>query len=255
MWPAIIAAGATLASGALNYFGNQSANAQNAELQEDMAKNGVRWRVADAKAAGIHPAYALGANLPSASPSYQAGDFGFLSDAGQHIGRAVQAKATAQERELSLQSAALQVENQQLQNDYLRSQIAVMNQPAQPPSLPSPLDRSVVSGQNAYQVNPAQVTASGGQPWQEAGAYNDVSFIRTPEGFAMVPSSDAKQRIEDMFIPEIQWSIRNQLLPSRNASPPIEWLHELYPGAKRWVYNFFASEWRPDYSDSRYDGD
>lgn len=95
--------------------GNQkSNNAQalanmNYEAQKEFAQNGIRWKVADAKAAGIHPLYALGATTASYSPvSGYGGDNG-ISDAFAQLGngfsqgldRAAQAKMTKEERAIA----------------------------------------------------------------------------------------------------------------------------------------------------------
>lgn len=95
--------------------GNQSKNnAQalanmNYEAQKEFAQNGIRWKVADAKAAGIHPLYALGASTNSYSPvSGYGGDNG-ISDAFAQLGngfsqgfdRAAQAKMTKEERAIA----------------------------------------------------------------------------------------------------------------------------------------------------------
>lgn len=98
--------------------GNQSANnaaqlqQMNYKAQKEFAQNGIRWRVADAKAAGIHPLYALGASTASFSPvSGYGGDNG-ISDAfntfGQGISRAAQAKMTRDEREAELARQEMQ---------------------------------------------------------------------------------------------------------------------------------------------------
>lgn len=113
--------------------------ANNIALQKEFAQQGIRWKVEDAKAAGVHPLYALGASTHSFSPvsvggagypgdpgvsqSTPAIDTGMpnaLANAGQDIGRAVSAMKTPQER----MSDALALENMSLQNDLLRSQIA-----------------------------------------------------------------------------------------------------------------------------------
>lgn len=104
--------------------GNQSKNnAQalanmNYEAQKEFAQNGIRWKVADAKAAGIHPLYALGASTNSYSPvSGYGGDNG-ISDAFAQLGngfsqgfdRAAQAKMTKEERAI----AQAQLERQEV---------------------------------------------------------------------------------------------------------------------------------------------
>lgn len=79
---------------------------KNYEAQKEFAQNGLRWKVDDAKAAGIHPLFGLGASGSSFSPvntqSYfeneQSGLGNSLSNMGQSIGRSIQAKQTRQER-------------------------------------------------------------------------------------------------------------------------------------------------------------
>ena len=73
-------------------------SAQEYERQKEFAQNGIRWKVADAKAAGIHPIFAIGANTPTYSPQAAVGsDYG-LSNVGQNIGRAIEAGQTRYER-------------------------------------------------------------------------------------------------------------------------------------------------------------
>lgn len=121
------------------FFQKKSADKQ-AALQRQFAQHGIRWKVADAKKAGIHPLYALGAQTTSYQP-VQAGDLG-LSQAGQDIGRAVDAglsareKATPYTREL----ANLSLERARIQNQILKaelaSQVARLNQPGRATPFP-----------------------------------------------------------------------------------------------------------------------
>ncbi len=103
-------------------------------MQREFAQSGIRWRVADAKAAGIHPLYSLGATLSQPSPvsvNFQAqNNMGkALAQSGQNIGRAIAATRTAPERtdvmlrELQLERGALENEQIRLQNRRLVSQI------------------------------------------------------------------------------------------------------------------------------------
>ena len=58
------------ASSASNKKNDFAANAQglNYAHQKEFAQNGIRWKVEDAKAAGIHPLFALGAQGATFSP-------------------------------------------------------------------------------------------------------------------------------------------------------------------------------------------
>lgn len=145
----LISAGATLLGG---FFGQNAAQEQaerNATLQREFAQNTIQWRVADAKKAGVHPLYALGA--PAISPSVSFGSQGMgpaIAAAGQDLGRAASAYMTPKETmsaatlaQSSQQNAAnmLRLENMQLQNDLLRSRLAVINQPGTPPGVDFPV--------------------------------------------------------------------------------------------------------------------
>lgn len=140
MWGQII--GSTIGAG-LNYLSAKKNRAaqqqmfqQNIDMQREFAQHGIRWKVEDAKAAGIHPLYALGSSTHSYSPQFLGGstpanDYAAI---GQNLGRAIDATRTRNERtnerlrELSVQRASLE-------NDLLKVQIR--NEQTQlPPPMP-----------------------------------------------------------------------------------------------------------------------
>lgn len=95
----LISAGANLLGGLFSNKSNRSSMKEQIKYQREFAQHGIRWRVADAQAAGLHPLYALGANTPSYSPVYSSDAMGpALAAAGQDIGRAVAAGMTKEER-------------------------------------------------------------------------------------------------------------------------------------------------------------
>lgn len=185
MWPAVIAAGASLAGGALSAITSKQSGDREYERQKEFAQNGIRWRVEDAKAAGIHPIFAIGANTSTYSPQAAVGtDYG-ISQAGQNIGRAIEAKQTIAERQEAQavsnevgrsQSAYYRAAaaNQQAQADLAgqravseaisdigreftqgmaaRSDRVLRNQPGQPPSMPTTdWKHHVPKGENMFQ--------------------------------------------------------------------------------------------------------
>lgn len=130
-------------------FGNSQADKQ-ADLQKEFAKNGVRWKVEDAKAAGIHPLYALGAQTTAYSPiSVGTPDF---ATAGQNLGTAIHAATTKQEKVDGYTKTAQQLtlQNMGLQNDLLASQIAAFKAPGRGPGLPG--GQQLIPGQGSTQV-------------------------------------------------------------------------------------------------------
>lgn len=133
----------SLISGGLNLigglFGKSSADAnrasqeamadRNIQLQKEFAQQGVRWKVADARAAGINPLAALGASTSSFAPvaigntsdsSMQTA----LSNMGQDVGRAVNATRTAPERAEAMALTTLQLDGLKLDNDIKRATLA-----------------------------------------------------------------------------------------------------------------------------------
>lgn len=256
----ILSAGASIVGGLLGRENNKdnidAAAANSAEdraLQKEFAQQGIRWKVADAKEAGIHPLYALGANTNSYSPvglgSFKDNSFGdSLARAGQDIGRAIDAGSTEQER-INGKIGALQVERGELENDLLRSQIARLNQ--QPTvGVPSGVPNSFMPGQNPM-VRPSPNEAIFEEPGnrgREVGAVSDYGYARTPGGLTIVPSNDVKQRIEDTFIPETQWSLRNTYVFSRPPYPKGAGT-ELPEGAF-WKWNNWKQEYQPHYKNN-----
>lgn len=151
MFPAAIAAGAIGAGANLlgGFLGSQraeEARAQNAMMQTVFAKNGIRWRVADAEAAGIHPLYALGASTSNFAPSSVGDPLGAgIAAAGQDVSRAIMAGQSAEERSSTFAQTMManQLERGSLQNDLLRLQIRKLDQSLNPPgATASPLNSS-----------------------------------------------------------------------------------------------------------------
>ena len=127
----------SLLGGWLGSESQKDINAKNIAMQQQFAQQGIRWKVADAKAAGIHPLYALGAQ----THSFQnlAGDSSMgdaVKSASQNFGRAAQAAMTAKEREATNMLTALQLEKAGLENDLLRTEVIGKKRAMLGPALP-----------------------------------------------------------------------------------------------------------------------
>lgn len=150
MLGSLIGAGANIIGGLLNRKSQQEANAinqanadRNAAMQAEFAQQGIRWKVADAKAAGIHPLYALGAQTTSFSPVSvgAVGDTSLgnsLANAGQDVSRAINATRTLPERQAAIALTQAQLEGINLDNEIKRTTVASniqrMVQNANPPA-------------------------------------------------------------------------------------------------------------------------
>lgn len=253
-------------------------NQANYEHQKEFAQNGIRWRVADAKAAGLHPLAALGAQTSSYTPSAVVGDspdFSFLRDLGQDIGRAVDAKSTAAERAANKakidQGTNLELEGKQLDNEYKRTLIASQKQDDAlrlanaavrsswsqqlPPAMPSLApDGSLMPGQgnatspgSLIDAKPPEVTLNApGRPNVEAASINELAFSRTGDGgYAPVMSTDVKNRLEEDVVGTLNWNSRNRLaawFDLDRAKPPKAWLPA---GKTDWTYSIDRGAWYP----------
>lgn len=267
MLGSIISAGAGLLGG---IFGNKSAESNmqaQIDLQKEFAKNGIRWRVQDAKQAGIHPLAALGAQTHSYAPmAFQDSMGPALASAGQDIGRAIDATRTAPERAGAYVKTVqdLNVQRLGLENELLASQIAKIRSAGSPPPMPSggsPGPFATTDGPAAAFAGGNSILADGGPapgtvitnpqervtadpraPYQEPGAVTDRSFVRTDSGgLAPVYSTDAKARLEDDLGGMISWNVRNRLMPSLvpSSSPPYE-----APWHSHWEYDVLRQEYK-----------
>lgn len=246
---AIVGAGASLLGG---LFGSSEKKKDRA-MQKEFAQQGVRWRVEDAKQAGIHPLAALGFNAPSYTP-VAVGDMSLgdgIAQAGQGIGRAIEAKATKAERAMQTQSMALDLERKQIENDILKKQaigshLALTQQAGQPPAMPTAAGNSIPGqGDSDYLLTkPLEVNAPHPDREQaEGGNLADIGYIRTNTGWMPVQSEDAKERLEEDWIGSGIWQLRNRFAPTfgKNLTPPA---HVPLKDGHQWVYDAGAQEYR-----------
>lgn len=160
------------------------------KTNKDLAYNGVKIRVADAKEAGVHPAIALG--LPGHSvPGTVVGDTSSSNrrgdafrELGQGVSRAVEAAATKEDRLLARTSAALAVKNQQLQNDRLASEIALMNSSRTPGITRNPH----MPGQGDVVAVPKEIVANTGSDEKGVSPSRQVMNYK---GYRINPMSQA----------------------------------------------------------------
>lgn len=232
-------------------------NQANYEMQKEFAMNGIRWKAEDARQAGIHPLAAMGAQGYQASPShvssppdYSAGNA--VRNFGQDISRSINSTMTPEERTYK----ALQVESLALDNAMKKKELEGFNSPGLPSN--SALGSHLLGAnplnyhnQSAYvQEDPTRRSHSAtGKPYQAAGNYNDYVFAKTATGLHPVPSKEMQEAIEDKFIPETLWSVRNYLHPTfspnhRKLHKPSLKDHPLPPGYD-WEWKPVAAEWRP----------
>lgn len=104
-----IATGALGLAKGLDDSGEDRAQAnrlQDIQLQKDFAQKGIRWKVADAKKAGLHPLSVLGSQGASYQPvgtySDSSNNVSDILNSGQSINRSLRAQQTPIEKQISL---------------------------------------------------------------------------------------------------------------------------------------------------------
>ncbi|MEM2002493.1 MAG: hypothetical protein QXT77_07620 [Candidatus Methanomethylicaceae archaeon] len=123
----LIAAGGSIAGSLMGASSQRKANKRNILAQREFAQKGIRWRVADAKAAGVHPLFALGAQTSSFTPSIQpTTDGSGVANASAHIGDAVARKGMQkieqQAAAVAAAEAASRINANNAQADFYRAQ-------------------------------------------------------------------------------------------------------------------------------------
>lgn len=260
-WGAIAGAAGNILGGILGNSAKDDAVAD----QREFAQNSIQWRVKDARKAGIHPLFALGANTHSFSPVGIGGGLAEgVAAAGQDIGRALESVGTQGERTYNQRMMQLQLQRGELENQLLASQIARINTPTQRmPARPStgmsiserfgitaadgdvmPIPErfgGTVSGANLVVNTPLERIIDPAAPYREPGSVAENSWVKTPTGIAPAPSYDANERMEDVFGPDLAWSWRNMILPNlvddERVKPPA-------PAGYRWMWSIPRQEYQ-----------
>ncbi|UYL83856.1 MAG: hypothetical protein [Wigfec virus K19_159] len=162
--------------------------AQNIANQKEFAQHGIRWKVSDAQAAGLHPLAALGATTSSFSNvvggNYEPAksDFGGM---GQDIGRAMDAASTQDERRDKMGAAIARtaqmfsLEKMNLENEVLKSDLALKRAqigPALPGSALAHLSRSPARTSQGFPISEDEIKQQPG----DAPKYKSYKFLGLP---------------------------------------------------------------------------
>lgn len=264
--------------------GNMAANnaqalaGMNYEAQREFAQNGIRWKVEDAKRAGIHPLYALGASTSSFSPvSGYGGDYG-ISDAAAQLGqgfeRAQMSKMTKEERDRQeirdtiQDNVAIEKLNQErrmgdaqvrlIDSEIFRNfalSANALRRSGLPPAMPGGLGGIIAGQGNSYATGQTEpeissvVTSEKGLPSIQAGSPPDVRFYNTASGRAPLPTEEAGDAMDAAFGAGLQWALRNNIVPWLANYFPIHDPHRR-PDEE---YNLIAGEYQKKSSRSMWD--
>lgn len=239
------------------------------DTQREFAQNGIRWRVEDAKAAGLHPLAAIGAAGASYSPVISAGGdslgdrLGGVRDSlmqmGQNTKRAEVATMTPYEKEME----QLSLERAHLQNRLLEGQIqnewaALMGSPPTPSMpaaiAPRPALRSLPSGAKVGptgQVNavPSQsISSAPNDGGLEAGGTPGFKdFGVSPNVRIELPNQQLSESLEGMgvaghLLGPVLSAIRQGDLFFNGKDKPSS---KLLPPGYKWEWSITRQGWFP----------
>lgn len=195
---AAVGAGASLYGARKSQKANNKQADKNVKYQKQFAQQGIQWKVDDAKKAGIHPLFALGAQTHSFTPTQVGDSMGpALASAGQDISRAMYQSASQEDRQAIKAASALSLEKAGLENDLLRLQIAKLAGGQVGPPVPTGAQSLGV-----WEQKPAEVTASRpGQSHIQAGpgipGYQEADFGPFK---ANLISPTVSEQLEDMAL-------------------------------------------------------
>lgn len=229
----------------LGYWKDDSNAIRNEQMQREFAQNGIRWRVDDAKKAGIHPLAALGTSTTPFQPAYSDNVPDSLRNMGQDIGRSITSTLTGKER-IDRRIAQISITRGELENELLRSQIQKEKQTG--PSLPSIGGGDpTINTNDRVQVNPAQqVVTEAGSNAKEAGAHPTYTFSMFEDGFiGVAPTQNQKQLMEDDLHLESVWKFN---IAKSAVKPQKKYWH---PKAIDYQWNYARFGWSPVFAKSK----
>lgn len=261
MFGEILGAVTGLIAGNKQNDANKKAAALQYKQQKEFAQSGIQWKVEDAKKAGIHPLYGLGANTISYAPQSVGGpDYGYMADAGQNIGRAIDATRSNPAKAAATALTAVQLEGLQLDNDLKRAQLnsalATARQTGNPPGMPSVNTQPAANGMpgqgNAPQIEGESIDLSKrispvnrGATSQEYAQVPEVQWARTATGWAPTMPQQLAESYEQDAIGGLQWQWRNKYAPAIAARPAFNPpAHVKLPMGTQWHYNALVGEWQ-----------
>lgn len=268
----LLSAGANLLGGFFGQKTQEDIANKNIAMQQEFAQNGVQWKVADAKAAGINPLAALGAPTSSFSNIVGSNPMGEgISKAGQDIGRAVQSTSTKDDQHAVIMGK-LAEQKGQLENDLLASQIArINNAGANGPPTPAASQRygrglhgqqiDAVDTQTTSPVvkyEPAKVApAVPGRPDISVGENPGTQFIAQGEYLYPSMSDTLAKATSNDTLANMWWRLKNEAgfgdKPPGGAAPGYEWVYTPGFGWKQDRVDRFGTwawakkHWAPNY--------
>lgn len=255
--------------------------ARNEAMQREFAQMGIRWKVEDAKAAGLHPLYALGGGSAFSPSSFAVGgsgsasssfspapvsDGGGLAQMGQNISRALAAAQTPEERmaaKLENEIRLSTVRKNHAEAQYWESEANRSRGTGTGPSLPvqssvgdAGYPFSVIDApylENVIKAKPAEIVSrTRGDPATTAGvnpAFMKVDIGGGQEVWVPYSNEGLAEAAEGMFNPGVLLAtISHNVRQNQDRSYPQQWEDLDIKGYWKGVWDAIgdkARAWRP----------
>ena len=186
----VISAGSSLIGGAMSAKNARKIAQMQIKAQREFAQNGIQWRVDDAKKAGLHPLYAIGASGATYTPvSQDSSAMGnAVADAGAYLGKAVsQAIDKDTQKELIQENLQWQREQRDMArrkelSDIMHSELVNRNLVLRNEEQEF-LNSQLAAGTSGNPVRPAVTGLAGVQGiYDIGGAYSNNPAVRSHLG-------------------------------------------------------------------------
>lgn len=212
-----------IVGGLFDYKGTLDVNKANIEianrndqLQKEFAQSGIRWKVADAKAAGVHPLAALGAQTISYNPQMVAQEkpnIGpYMKSIGQNIDRALQVRGDAHDKFLQSRLMEHQVRKAAAEADIMEYEaVKGWNDLWSAPATPTDAEKhglgDGVVDSDLVKYNQANVTRMGA-PGLEPGL-NPLEKVHVDkDGWVyLLPGASAEEALENADVDRKRYNL------------------------------------------------
>lgn len=251
----LISGGFGLTGGLLSDASQRSIAAMNWERQKEALHNTIQWRVEDAKKAGIHPLYALGAPTFNA-PAQIYGGTGLgegLRDMGQNLGGAIARTMDADEKKKTL----LEIEGLEKRNEEMDARTQLLR--TQEQQIRAPSAPTGIGIQREGKVTPGEITIEG-QTYNPTQGTGRGYFERTPGQRESQSLWDKGVAAGDEGMYQVYWLTDGLpfLGPAGKGESAEEILSEMswpaYYGLVVANANKFGVDWLEDFLAYRYAG-
>lgn len=218
-------AGGTLSALGGAYSANKSAqtanniNILNYKQAKEFAQNQIQWKVADAKAAGLHPLAALGVSPYAAPASAVGGDTSGLgqglSEMGQNLSRSIDAmqsredRIREQEKQDALQNLKLKLELDKFANDQAETKSRIALNSAREALTKTETANAVKSASVRAQPRiPSKPRIQASPDGSERHPYKDYAWFVDRRGNKyMTTSKDRAEATQNSWIADIPFYI------------------------------------------------